>query len=160
MVDLFTALPYEVLPGMTSINWLQVMHGLIVLAKVSFLTMPHWDVQYVRNTINFSAMVDRINEKFSAVHERERVHWSNSSPSNSLPRWVIYTRKMTQCKKWFEAKVEAETQSRPPNDADRGTFQNDLFADELLDGFDEWDWPELLGYDVDLPNHCGLGAGR
>lgn len=149
--DQAAALPLHILPRITAVDWLELMHVFIVLAKLSFLILPDWDLQHVRNTISFSAVADRFNERFTAVQEQERHHSYSCAPNNALPRFAAYVRKMTQCKKWFEAKVDIEArQSRSPQHANDIVLENDLFINEILDGFDEWSWQEFLdGYDTD-----------
>jgi len=163
--DTFISLDPSGLSRLPFSVWLRTIHCLVVLAKLTFWPGGEgWDVPYVRSILDFSAVAEGwANKMKQAAHQHKQdpqdhqttAHTTPAGPSTVSERFYWYVEKMWQCKRWFEAKVAAET---PPSasanspaasyNANVGVGEFSALFDGLsfnglwFDGFDQSSWAE------------------
>jgi hypothetical protein len=133
--DYFSAVLAQYTISMPSIPyyyWMRIIHALSTLTKLSFLHLEGWDLQYVRETVKFCDLIDRLNGKLWSVHETEASHHKLAF----CKRFRVYKAKLEKCKFWFNEMIEQETRAKGTDDQ---TFDfNDPMFNGMLDNLDEY----------------------
>ena len=137
------------MPSIPYFYWMRIIHSLSVLTKLSFLQLEGWDLQYVRSTVKFCDLIDKLNEKLWQVQETESAHQRLAFSK----RFRAYRAKLEKCKFWFTEMVAQEEKAKA-QDAEAGAqegavdFNDPVFAG-MLENLDEYlnfdfmeGWPE------------------
>ena len=96
------------MPAITYPHYMRQLHALSVLAKLSFLHLEGWDLQYVRSTVDFCDLIDRLNDKLWSMQEVEA---ANGGPTFSR-RYRTHRARLAQCKTWFKELVAQEARAQ------------------------------------------------
>jgi hypothetical protein len=136
--DAFLAQYTTSMPSIPYFYWMRLIHGLSILTKLSFLHCDGWDLEYVRNKLNFGDVVDRLNHKLWMVQEAE----AGDDSAGLSKRFRAYRAKMEKTKHWFNEMVAQE--QRAANAAAGGSdaagtenFDDPMFYD-MFENLDEY----------------------
>ena len=125
------------MPSIPYFYWMRIIHALGVLTKLSFLQLEGWDLQYVRSTVPFCDLIDRLNAKLWQVQEAEAAEFQIAFSK----RFRFYRAKMDKLKFWFN-EIMAQEERKKAQDADAALMSfdpNDPMFQGMLD--------EYLGFD-------------
>lgn len=146
------ALPTRTLPFLPVTFWLGILHAVALLANLSFHQAKGWDLDFVRRRVSFTAFIDRLTYKLGGIVSLLN---DNDGPSNPVAaRFQTYSDKMSLCKRWYEAKINAESsetriggevgpsEGRPSSSAT--VIPNMTAFDMSFDAFDDSMWQDLI----------------
>ena len=151
--DILSAQPCDCLPNFPFLAWVHAIHALIVTAKLSFLVVEGWDLQYARTSrMNFSFAADKLIAKLDAVAHVE----VGQQPNAVSARFALYAEKIRMCKRWYECRIRSETE--PPtaeandsNDSSSGNMTTatalpayDPTLEGCFDGLDDALWQDMM----------------
>ncbi|KIW33082.1 uncharacterized protein PV07_04577 [Cladophialophora immunda] len=144
LFDCLLAIPWGYVPNLTFSFWLNLVHALVVLAKMSFLVLDGWDLQSIRDSeMSFPSTIDRMVQKMETVSQQSLA--SGDTPTNNAvaTRFSLFAEKMRLCKKWYASKLNAET-SVSAAGLDNSALPESISAEELFGGFEDGIWPDLM----------------
>lgn len=146
--DSFMSQPLELFPYFAFLDWSTIAHALDIYAKLSFIEMENWDLEYVRNNPGFLAIVDGTVDTLKRVQAVETVR----NPENRSTRFKMSNKRLEMFKQWYLSRIDMEAKTRserleanvdpsaPSHEANNGPFFND-FADVLWqDLTTDWSW--------------------
>jgi hypothetical protein len=170
----FLSIPISSYSSFPFVVWVQILHALQVLSKLSLLTdVPGWDLTHVRGIMDFGTFLDQMLQRFDeARQEEERVQREQGAVPGS--RYEIYTQKIGRVKAWYEGKLAAMATQRGQEggvrvhardgdgeddgggngnitgNADMGVqggsgLRDDFLMGSVLDDLDDAYWPDFLG---------------
>lgn len=100
------AQPSRAYPNLPVTWWFGIVHAIAFLGKLSFRQAKAWDLEHVRAKLPFVSFVDRLIDKGRSVALLEEAQ--DGSPTPIATRFHFYCEKLTLCKRWYEAKINAE----------------------------------------------------
>ncbi|KAJ9662182.1 hypothetical protein H2198_001533 [Neophaeococcomyces mojaviensis] len=149
----FMELSNTILPSMPFLSWAHISHALDIMAKLSFVVVEGWDVEWVRGNHGFISMTGRLMEKLKQTYADEQTRY----PENISIRFKIFAEKLQWCQQWYNTKVEAEARTNRPTSADVQDLESDQhqtdasylpfpgeFSDMIWQDF-MIDWPQVDG---------------
>jgi hypothetical protein len=170
----FLSVPISSYSSFPFIVWVQTLHAMQVLSKLSLLTdVPGWDLTHVRGIMDFGTLLDQISQRFDEAREdEERVRREQGAVVWS--RYVMYTQKIGRVKAWYEGKLAAMATLRGQEGGVRvqardgdgeedgggngngngaadmgvqggGGLRDDFLTGSVLDDLDDAYWPDFLG---------------
>ncbi|KIX94678.1 uncharacterized protein Z520_09724 [Fonsecaea multimorphosa CBS 102226] len=141
--DSLEAIPWRYVPNLTFSFWLNLVHALVVLAKMSFLVLDGWDLQSVRDSeMNFPSTVDRLVQKLETVSHQSLSSGDTPASNAVATRFSLFAEKMRLCKKWYASKLNAEA-SISASSLETGALPENMPMEELFGGFEDSIWPDL-----------------
>lgn len=144
LIGNFTKVSAGSIPHLPFLSWIHILHCYIVLAKLSFLVVDGWDLQYVRTgRTNFPAMISRMVVVLEATMQHSM--GEKLRPNAVSARYTVYTEKMRSCLKWYNNKLKAENDSQGSSVADLGPALPTLDStfEGFFEGIDESFWTDL-----------------
>lgn len=145
-IDGFIQQPSSRLHHIPFLAWVHLLHAIIVLAKLSFLTAEGWDVQYLRaSRLSFPSMVGRLVDKMDAAAQQSLE--DSQAPNAVSARFAVYGEKMRLCKKWYDSKIRAETDAEASTAPDLRPIipSSDPSYEGFFEGFDDGVWTDFMG---------------
>ncbi|KAJ9499672.1 hypothetical protein H2202_004662 [Exophiala xenobiotica] len=129
LIDLFSKLPASTLPHLTFLTWVHILHCCILSAKLSFLVVDGWDLQYVLGTLE-AAVRQSMGE--------------SQTPNAVSARYTVYAEKMRLCAKRYDNKIRAETESRETtSEAGPALPSFDPTFEGFFEGVDDGFWTDF-----------------
>lgn len=144
--DCFSRFPGIQLQYLPFVIWIHLLHALIVLAKLSFLEIQGWDVQYVRSSeTSFPATCTGLIAHLEAASRQ--CQGESQAPSPVSARLNMSAEKLRQCLKWYENKILAEADSVASTDPGvvPGLVPFDPSLEGFFDGFEDALWTDFSG---------------
>ena len=143
LIELFSKLPASSLPHLPFLTWIHVLHCYILLAKLSFLVVDGWDLQYVRTCwTNFPTMVSRLVGILEAAVRQSM--GESQTPNAVSARYTVYAEKMRLCGKWYDGKIRAETESQETTSEAGPVLPSfDPTFEGFFEGVDDGFWTEF-----------------
>lgn len=142
-LETFLTLSVADCPRFPFMLWIQMAQVIMMLSRLSFLVVEGWDLNYIRNSsMNFSSVAERMIQMMEGVAQQDN---QKTAPSNGLSaKYLLYADKMRLCKKWYDSKVKAETESAASTtDATAGLSAYDVPLEALFEGLDSNIWAEF-----------------
>ena len=127
------------------LGWIELLHVILALARLSFLVVEGWDLHYLRaSKMNFATMISRLLSRFDSLAQQS--FGDSQTPTTVSFRFSIYAEKLRLFKKWYEAKVnaEAETQASSASDLGSALPSFDPSWERMMEGFDDRIWTEFM----------------
>ncbi|KIW16859.1 hypothetical protein PV08_04049 [Exophiala spinifera] len=141
LIGTFAKVSAGSIPQLPFLSWIYVLHCYIVLAKLSFLVVDGWDLQYVRTgRINFPEMISRIVEVLEAAVRHSM--GEKLRPNAISARYTKYAEKMRACSKWYNSKLKAETESSV-DDLGSALPALDSTFEGFFEGFNDGFWTDI-----------------
>jgi hypothetical protein len=138
--DTYLDLPVYVVRSLSFFTFAQVAQSLVFVHKLSTFESPDWNLDFVRQTVNFRSILDELIGWFERVKIAEGVE--QSSPVNAEDFFSRAMGKLSRVKAWHEQKTgsnslgpEMSTTTLNPDVAMNGTsmdFLNDAWLEEML----------------------------
>jgi hypothetical protein len=137
--EIFLSLPVDLARSLSFITFKQGAFGLVMLHKLSTFESQDWDLNYVRQTVNFGKVLDQLMDWFDKVKTADLLERRSSDENNIFSRGV---RKLGRIKAWHEQKAESVS-------LDPQVSSTIVDADVALNGapadFFNEAWLEMLG---------------
>ena len=100
--EIFLAQPAYVARRLSFFTYTQIAHTLVVMHRLSTFESKEWDLGYVRETVNFGRILDRLISWFGKVLTAEELEQSNLDVESIFARTV---RKLRLLKTWHDQKM-------------------------------------------------------
>ncbi|KAK5028698.1 hypothetical protein LTS07_006077 [Exophiala sideris] len=146
LLDCFTKFPGTKLQYLPFMIWIHLLHAIIVIAKMSFLEVEGWDLQYVRTSeTSFPASCTGLIAYLEAA--ARQCQGESQTPSPISARFNMSAEKLRQCLKWYENKIQAEAESMTSTEACvvPGLPPFDPALESFFEGFDDGLWADFTG---------------
>lgn len=135
----------EELSRATFSTWICMMECLMTNARLCFLKVDGWDLEYARRKLNFVSLVQKIIDMFETIRE----HNSIMKPETATWKFSLYAERLRKCKSWYEAKIDLEKRSDiacdQTSNSERfdGSFDPSSFRFDS--SFDDMIWGDIIG---------------
>lgn len=86
----------------------QLAHCLVALSRLSSFNHPEWDLKLVRQTVNFSDIIEKVADKFTQSKIALNLNPTNQEEPHSFFEAI---RRLHSIKDWWKAKLAAEESS-------------------------------------------------
>lgn len=142
--DTYLALPAYVAERLPFFTYTQIAKSLVFLHKLSTFESTDWSVEYVRETIDFGEILDKLIGWFENSKSVERLGASYTGDAQDTSSRSV--RKLCRIKAWHEQKIASsslgpEVSTTMPTadgtvDGSCMDFLNDAWVEELLGSWD------------------------
>lgn len=104
----FVSQKLEYFPCLSFLTWSTIVHAFDMYAKLSFVEVSNWDLEYVRHSPGFVATVDTMIETFKKAQALEDIR----NPESKSVRFNMSIGRLEMFKQWYSSRVDLESKTR------------------------------------------------
>ncbi|KAB8301529.1 hypothetical protein EYC80_003377 [Monilinia laxa] len=113
--DLYFSLPFKEHTSFVFPIYTHLAHCIVALYRLSVFEDPQWDVQLVRQQLDFSAILDRIIKTWENVRDAAGLD-EGMTKVDDFDIYTTNSKRIALIKTWWDAKVAAETSGSVPSE--------------------------------------------
>lgn len=150
--EFFMSQAIEEIPRLPFLFWSTIAQALDLFAKLSFIEVENWDLEYVRNNPGFMSIADQIIQKCNEVQLAEEAN----HPGQPNGRFRRFSSRVDHFKRWYRSRLDLDVRARSEGLEQEteavATFNNPV------SGSHPGEFADMLWQDIfpDFPDWAGL----
>jgi hypothetical protein len=111
LFDTILSFPLELYFQLPIVSYASMAHALVIFFKLSLIEVDGWDLSYVRQTIDFPAVLDQIASKLEEAKKMIKIEPLAAVHNDVFSR---YATKLKRIKMRWDSKIAPDSEDVPP----------------------------------------------